>query len=163
MKLRESSSGCEPRPVKGEPTPPVANLATGAATFPAMRRQASVRAASSWPRTYEVSGCRGGCFRRRRRCQWRERVSHWCIRRGLEARHVGRRRPSNLGGPRLSSTTSRLCGEPVSRLRRTARLRVQVSSALEAQNKHPHRGRSWQGEPEPWSMEAGSRRAAYER
>jgi len=42
-------------------------------------------------------------------------------------------------------------------------LRVHVSSAHEAQNKHPHRGRLWQGEPEPWLMEAGSRRAAYER
>lgn len=42
-------------------------------------------------------------------------------------------------------------------------LRVHVSSAHEAQNKHPHRGKQRQGEPEPWLMEAGSRRAAYER
>ncbi len=42
MKLGSSSSGCEPRPAKGEPTQPEASLATDAATRPAMRRRASV-------------------------------------------------------------------------------------------------------------------------
>ena len=42
MKFGSSSSGCEPRPAKGEPTQPVASLATDAVTRPAMRRRASV-------------------------------------------------------------------------------------------------------------------------
>ena len=41
MKFGLSSSGCEPRPAKGEPAQPVANLATDAATRPSMRRYAS--------------------------------------------------------------------------------------------------------------------------
>jgi hypothetical protein len=41
MKFSESSSGCEPRPAKGEPAQPVASLATVTATWPAMRRCAS--------------------------------------------------------------------------------------------------------------------------
>ena len=35
MKFGSSSSGCEPRPAKGEPAQPVASLATDAATRPA--------------------------------------------------------------------------------------------------------------------------------
>ena len=42
MKLGLSSSGCKPRPAKGEPAQPVASLATDAVTRPAMRRRASV-------------------------------------------------------------------------------------------------------------------------
>jgi hypothetical protein len=41
MKFGLSSSGCEPRPAKGEPAQPVASLATDAVTRPAMRRYAS--------------------------------------------------------------------------------------------------------------------------
>jgi len=41
MKFGSLSSGCKPRPAKGEPAQPVASLATDAATRPAMRRHAS--------------------------------------------------------------------------------------------------------------------------
>ena len=41
MKFGLSSSGCNPRPAKGEPTQPVASLSTVAVTRPAMRRCAS--------------------------------------------------------------------------------------------------------------------------
>jgi hypothetical protein len=41
MKFGLLSSGCEPRPAKGEPAQPVASLATVAVTRPAMRRHAS--------------------------------------------------------------------------------------------------------------------------
>lgn len=41
MKFGLSSSGCKPRPAKGEPAQPVASLATETATPPAMRRHAS--------------------------------------------------------------------------------------------------------------------------
>ena len=41
MKLRLSSSGCESRPVRGQPTQPVASLAAGAVTRSAMRRHAN--------------------------------------------------------------------------------------------------------------------------
>src|SRR4030095_2296830 len=43
------------------------------------------------------------------------------IRRGVRPWHVRRGWPRNLGGPRLSSKTLRWSGEPVTRLRRTAR------------------------------------------
>ena len=42
MKFGLSSSGCEPRPAKGEPAQPVVSLATDAVTRPAMRRRAKV-------------------------------------------------------------------------------------------------------------------------
>ena len=42
MKFGSSSSGCEPRPAKGQPAQPVASLATVTATWPAMRRRASM-------------------------------------------------------------------------------------------------------------------------
>ena len=42
MKFGSSSSGCKPRPAKGEPAQPVASLAPFAVTWPAMRRHASV-------------------------------------------------------------------------------------------------------------------------
>ena len=42
MKFGSSSSGCKPRPAKGEPAQPVASLATDAATRSAMRRRASM-------------------------------------------------------------------------------------------------------------------------
>jgi hypothetical protein len=42
MKFGSLSSGCEPRPAKGEPAQPVASLAPDAVTRPAMRRHASV-------------------------------------------------------------------------------------------------------------------------
>jgi hypothetical protein len=50
MKFGTSSSGCKPRPAKGEPAQPVASLATVAATRPAMRRRASVWAVGKQPR-----------------------------------------------------------------------------------------------------------------
>ena len=55
-------------------------------------------------------------------------------------------------------------GEPATRLRRTTRLRVHVSSAQQwhrtsARIEGGHR----QGDPEPWPTGAGSRRAAEER
>jgi hypothetical protein len=50
MKFGSSSSGCEPRPAKGEPAQPVASLATDAATRTAMRRRASEWAVGMQPR-----------------------------------------------------------------------------------------------------------------
>jgi hypothetical protein len=50
MKFCLSSSGCETRPAKGEPTRPVASLATVAEMPSAMRRQANVRAVGLRPR-----------------------------------------------------------------------------------------------------------------
>jgi hypothetical protein len=85
------------------------------------------------------------------------------IRRGVRPWHARRGRPRNLGGPRLSSKTSRPCGEPVTRLRRTTRWRAHVSSAIGHRTSARHEVGHRQGEPEPWPKEAGSRRAAYER
>jgi hypothetical protein len=42
MKFSSSSSGCEPRPAKGEPAQPVASLAASKETTGPMRRRASV-------------------------------------------------------------------------------------------------------------------------
>ena len=42
MKFGSSSSGCEPRPAKGEPAQPVASLAASKETTAPMRRRASV-------------------------------------------------------------------------------------------------------------------------
>src|SRR6267142_4587590 len=63
------------------------------------------------------------------------------LRRGVRPWHVRRGRSRHLGGPRLSARTLRSGGEPVPRLRRTTRWRAPVSSAAEAQNKRPQRGR----------------------
>ena len=63
------------------------------------------------------------------------------IRRGVRPWHVRRGRSSNLGGPRLSSTHPRSCGEPVTRLRRTTRCGRTCRRSSWAQNKRPHRGR----------------------
>ena len=133
MKLCLLSSGCESRPAKGNPPGPVASLAPVPEMGLTMRRHANVRAVGLRPRNLSS-------FRMPRVLEYLEGNNDLCvsgqggvhIRRGVRPGHARRGRPSHLGGPRLSSTTSRLCGEPVSRLRRTARLRVQVPSALEA-------------------------------
>src|SRR4029450_4003569 len=63
------------------------------------------------------------------------------IRRGVRPWHVRRGWPRNLGGPRLSSKTLRWSGEPVTRLRRTARGGRTCRRPPWAQNKRPHRGK----------------------
>src|SRR5262245_4274034 len=67
------------------------------------------------------------------------------------------------GRPSPLLDTSRPPGEPVSRLRRTTRLQAHVSSATRHRTSACIEVGHWQGEPEPWLMGAGSRRAAYER
>ena len=48
----------------------------------------------------------------------------------------------------------RFCGEPMTRLRRTTRLRAHVSSAIWHRTSARHEGGHRQGEPEPWPTEA---------
>src|SRR5215813_1853230 len=67
------------------------------------------------------------------------------------------------GRPSPLLDTFRPRGEPVSCLRRTTRRRVHVSSAIRHRTSACIEVGHWQGEPEPWLMGAGSRRAAYER
>ena len=60
MKFGSSSSGCEPRPAKGEPAQPVASLAPVAVTRPAMRRRASVWAVGkAATKNYFIPGAEG--------------------------------------------------------------------------------------------------------
>src|SRR5262249_4013028 len=67
------------------------------------------------------------------------------------------------GRPSPLLDLSRLCGEPVSCLRRTTRSQAHVSSATRHRTSACIEVSRWQGEPEPWLMGAGRRRAAYER
>src|ERR1043166_5367846 len=67
------------------------------------------------------------------------------------------------GRPSPLLDTFRLRGEPVSRLRRTTRSQAPVSSATRHRTSACIEVSHGQGEPEPWLMGAGSRRAAYER
>jgi hypothetical protein len=103
VKFRESSSGCKPRPARGEPTQPVASLATVAATPPAMRRYASVRAVGNAATKVSIPGAESalpleGDGDPDRHGRGRDRT-----RRGVRPWHARRGRPSNLGGPRSSS------------------------------------------------------------
>jgi hypothetical protein len=137
MKFGLSSSGCNPRPAKGEPAQPVVSLATVAVTRPAMRRHASVWAVGLRPRKFGDPGCRG-CLRTRRRQRlsetgWRDRT-----RRGVRPRHAVRGRSRHLGGPRFSSALFRSNGDPVNALRRAARLRMRAWPA-DATRVAPHR------------------------
>jgi hypothetical protein len=152
MKFGLSSSGCEPRPAKGEPAQPVASLATVAVTWPAMRRHASVWAVGQQPRKFGDPGCRGGLRPRRRRrlsdMGWRDRT-----RRGVRPRHAGRGRSRHLGGPRSSSATIRSDGDPVITPRRAARLRMRARPA-DATPVAPRR-RSIRAEVGRWQGETG--------
>src|SRR5262249_32544647 len=67
------------------------------------------------------------------------------------------------GRPSPFLDPSRSGGEPVTRLRRTTRWRAHVLSATWHRTSARIEVGHWQGEPEPWPTEAGSRRAAYER
>jgi len=59
MKFGLSSSGCNPRPAKGEPAQPVVSLATDAVTRPAMRRHAKMWAVGKQLRNIIILGAEG--------------------------------------------------------------------------------------------------------
>ena len=138
MKFGLSSSGCEPRPAKGEPAQPVASLATDAATRPAMRRRASVWAVGNAATKTSHPGCRGRCTPRRRRRSPRSRARGDRIRRGVRPRHAARGRSRHLGGPRSSSANSGSDGDPVITLRRAVRPWMRARPA-DATQVAPHR------------------------
>ena len=101
MKFGSSSSGCDPRPAKGEPARPVESLATAAVTRPAMRRHASMWAVGMQSRKYVDSRCRG--CRDSRRLQWfpREWARGDCTWRDDRPRHACKRTIQAPGRPRF--------------------------------------------------------------
>ena len=123
-KLRESSSGCETRPARGEPAQPVASLATAPATVPAKRRYANVWAMDVGHETTFIPGA--------------ERFVHLEGSSDVPASGRGdiapggvlghgtheRRRPGNPGDPHSSSVKSRTTEIRPTKLRRAACSRV---------------------------------------
>ena len=131
MKFCSSSSGCKSRPAKGEPAQPVASLATVPEMASAMHRQANVRAVGLRPRNL--------CFPDAERAGIRE--GHTASLRPLGEEggasggvfdHSTYEEDGLVTWEALASPRrhQRCSGEPMTRLRRTIRLRTHVSSAL---------------------------------
>jgi hypothetical protein len=169
MKFGTSSSGCDPRPAKGEPAQPVASLATDAATRPAMRRRAKVWAVGMQPRkaivipgaegvglskgegglpvTGRGESAPGGVYDHG--TQQEDGPGTWEAH-ALPRHHPERRRPGDHSPTRHAPVDARAAG------RRHA--------GGSAQKKHPRRGRlTARGDRSRGRRERGSRRAAYER
>ena len=101
------------------PPEPVASLATGAATQPAKRR-----CARTWAMGHTATktipfrvprGLNSSKATAVSACRWASRDR---ARRGVRPWHAARGRPSDPGGPRLSSIRVRCNGDPVTTLRR---------------------------------------------
>jgi hypothetical protein len=138
MKFGSSSSGCKPRLAKGEPAQPVANLATVAATRPAMRRHASewaegnaatktmssrVLRALHGPKATAISPAQG------------EGGSHPA---GCTTTARSKRTVQAPGRPTFLLGKDRSDGDPVTTARRAARWRMRARPA-DATEVAPHR------------------------
>ena len=164
MKLCLLSSGCKARPAKGEPaqagSEPGAGLRNGAGEAEARER---VGHGPCGPETYHFPDAQGAELLE----GYNDLSGRWARRgpypAGCSTMARTKRTAQAPGRPSPLLDTSRLCGEPVSRLRRTTRLQAHVSSATRHRTSACIEVGHWQGEPEPWLMGAGSRRAAYER
>ena len=144
MNLRLSSSGCKARPAKGDParagSKPCDGLGNKVGEASACERVGRGVAA---PKPLIFPDAQGGvlpeghndlCVRRARRGSYPA---------GCSTRARTQRTAQEPGRPLSFLDKPRCRGEPVTRLRRTARWRAHVSSAdvQSAQNKRPYRGR----------------------
>ncbi len=139
MKFGSSSSGCDPRPAKGEPAQPVASLATDAVTRPAMRRRASMWAvgnaatktmSSRVPRGLEPSKATALSPQQGRG----ESAPGGVYDHGTQQEDG----PGTWEATRSSSATTRSSGEPVTSLRRAVRPWMRARPA-DATRVAPHR------------------------
>ena len=156
-------AGAQPVRPRVSPPKPVASLATASEMGSAKRRHASVWAmghAAPKPLTFpEAQGAELPEGHNDPCENWARRGTSpaWC---STIART--KRTAQAPGRPSPLLDTFRPRGEPVSCLRRTTRSQAHVSSAIRHRTSACIEVGHWQGEPEPWLMGAGSRRAAYE-
>lgn len=133
MKFGMSSSGCEPRPAKGEPAQPVVSLAAAAVTRPAMRRctkvwavgKAATKTKSFWvPRASNCSKARVTLPR------IGQAESHPA---GCTTTARSKRTAQAPGRPTFLLGKTRSNGDPVITLRRAARpwMRVRPADATQ--------------------------------
>ena len=169
MKFGSLSSGCEPRPAKGEPAQPVASLATAAVTRPSMRRHASVWAvgnaatktmssrvprALDRPKATAISPEQGEERAHPAGCTTTARSKRTVQAPGRPTFLLGQ--DPERRGPGDPSPTRRALADA-----RAAGRRHESGSA---QKKHPRRGRpTARGDRSCGRRERGSRRAEYER
>jgi hypothetical protein len=167
MKFGFSSSGCDPRPAKGEPAQPVASLATVAVTRPAMRRCASEWAVGIAASKSNLPWCREGWIPRRpwRLSAYGQGRPH---RAGCTTTARSKRTSQTPGRPTFFLGNFRSDGDPVIFLRRAVRTWMRARPA-DATQVAPHRtsihaevGRAARGDRSGGRRERGSRRAAYE-
>jgi hypothetical protein len=161
MKLCSSSSGCETRPAQGEPaqagSEPGDDLRNGVGEAEARERVGHGNAAPK-PITFpEAQGAEIPEGSNVLSVRWARRGMSPA---GCSTMARTKRTTQAPGRPSPRLDPFRLCGEPVCRLRRTTRLQAHVSSATWHRTSACIEVGHWQGEPEPWLMGAGSRRAA---
>ncbi len=164
MKLCSSSSGCKARLAKGEPaqagSEPGDGLRNGVGEAEARER---VGHGPCGPDTYHFPDAQGAELLEGYNglsVRWARRGTYPA---GCSTMARTTRTAQAPGRPSPLLDPSRLRGEPVSRLRRTTRSQVHVSAAIRHRTSACIEVSHWQGEPEPWLMGAGRRRAAYER
>ncbi len=166
--LGSSSSGCDPRPAKGEPAQPVVSLATSAVTRTAMRRHASEWAVgNAATKTTSSRMSRGSCSSKATAVSPRqgEENSHPA---GCTTTARSKRTVQAPGRPTLllgNKPEQRRAGHqsPTRRAPVDARVAGRRHASGSAQKKHPRRGRPLaRGDRSGGRRERGSRRAAYE-
>jgi hypothetical protein len=161
MKLCSSSSGCKARLAKGEPaqagSEPGDDLSNGVGAAEARERVGHGHAAPKPIAFPEAQGA-GLPEGHNDPCEnWARRGASPA---GCSTMARTKRTAQAPGRPSPLLDTFRLRGEPVTRLRRTTRSQAHVSSATRHRTSACIEVRHWQGEPEPWLMGAGRRRAA---
>jgi hypothetical protein len=154
-------AGAKPVRLRVSPPKPVASLATVSEMGPAKRRHASVWAMGhAAPKPIIFPDAQGAELPEGSNdlsVRWARRGTYPA---GCSTMARTKRTAQAPGRPSPLLDPFRLCGEPVSRLRRTTRVQAHVSSAIRHRTSACIEVGHGQGEPEPWLMGAGSRRAA---
>ena len=138
MKFGSSSSGCEPRPARGEPAQPVASLATVAATRPAMRRRASVWAVGNAATKITSSRVPRGLISPKATAVSPQQGEGRAHPAGCTTTARSKRTVQTPGRPTFLLGDFRSDGDPVTTLRRAARPRMRARPA-DATQVAPHR------------------------